>query len=368
MNRLVDPGSPTTNHERNLKEREEEKMEEPSPPPRCTACRGVKARARCRVCGTPYCDAVCQRRGWKVHKSLCSEDRAAVRVEHAVEREVAFALKKQGEAPGNMYCYLCLEAGERIWCQGCGCRGAWRFVHPDCLEKEEKKKEALRELLERYERCGRCRGTLTGALPLEMTRRLWRKALADDKKLLSLKLAAHLGSREFDASEDLHIFATKDLDDNDPVKLMSVVDRAVNRTQINKTSEALDMLSETLPKVKTYCDPADAQKARAILVNLLTDLGRRPDTLSLAQRACSMLVTLAGPDSETAHSAQWTYAAALAQHDRQRDAKNLLRNILPAIEKVHGTHHLLTQKARSLLQHLDSPPPSQEDNNILQGD
>ena len=81
----------------------------------CAYCNAKKAKARCGLCGIPYCDRRCQKQGWRMHKALCSDDREAVVVEHAVERAVEVALTEERKAPETRRASRVWSPAEKIY-------------------------------------------------------------------------------------------------------------------------------------------------------------------------------------------------------------------------------------------------------------
>ena len=83
---------------------------------KCSTCGKRPAKKRCAGCGTiPYCSAVCQRKDWKHHKSVCKMLRKGCKVfclykwHQPVKRECRAWAKEYGER--ERY-YKCFGRGE----------------------------------------------------------------------------------------------------------------------------------------------------------------------------------------------------------------------------------------------------------------
>mmetsp|Transcript_32176 Transcript_32176/g.102586 ORF Transcript_32176/g.102586 Transcript_32176/m.102586 type:complete len:468 (-) Transcript_32176:178-1581(-) len=334
-------------------------------PPLCAFCRKTNARMlRCTRCKALfYCDKECQRADWKLHKQFCSGDpamRPFIAVEHEVERALAAQRGHQVEPPPDVRCFICLEGGDGLMSQGCGCRGTSGFVHPECLEQMAASVGTPEDIFRRCLHCSTCGQSFTGVLRIVLMRKYWRSnrlsPQEDARRLaatvLSNELCGTLESPDFEAQEYLHDAATHGLGETHPGRIMSIVERANVLLKLRRPSDALQLLQVTVPKVKLHCTESLLYVALDLMAGSLLVLGRLEDALPIAADAVELAERLRSENSDFRHRANDLYAHCLASLGRRQEASAIWMKEVEFCERVCGPTHVKTQAIKWNLEYL----------------
>jgi len=321
----------------------------------CTACGKAKALGACRKCKVPYCDRRCQKRHWKkVHKQFCSEDpskRVEILVEHAVERALGEIVESETPPPEDVHCFICLEHGEGLLSQGCGCRGGSGFAHPECLEAMGRAEASSIKANDSFRFCRTCHQPFVGRMALEMARRLWRFRRGEGgDDALRFKAAVALGrvllyhASAFDALDRLYAsLIADDAKDDDQRRIEIIGDRARLLRDADRAEEALALLDSTATRLDASGTPDDKINFFATRSNIHEQLGDQRAALHDAKKAYDMTLAIYGTDAPQTHSLKGVYATNLARNGRLQEAEEIFDDLLNVCNRVYGPDHYLTK-------------------------
>ena len=331
---------------------------------------------RCKKCEACfYCDQTCAKRGWKVHKKVCTADPALkeqVPIEDAVEKVVAQL--KEAEAPKGTRCFICLEDEEDgVLLRGCACRGEGAgYVHVDCLARfaETRAKEAKRGIWldndKTWYQCVTCQRILEGKLGLEMCRRLWRRAVPIRKEFPSnyamacTVLSGALTQRSDDpfvkeaalslVQESKNFgreCATMSMSRGarNEMTIIDIVTRAAPLV-LTQPQNAIDMLTPVMTAARQLESPHQRALALNTMVFAYHGVGRYDDVIAIAEDAIAIDTQIYGPDEGTTLNIMDKYGEALYRTGHDLETGHLIaKKLHAAYSRIYGSHHPATKRA-----------------------
>mmetsp|Transcript_27541 Transcript_27541/g.88980 ORF Transcript_27541/g.88980 Transcript_27541/m.88980 type:complete len:331 (+) Transcript_27541:3-995(+) len=303
---------------------------------RCAHCGKEEATLACARCKTPYCDKKCQKRGWKVHKEFCGDEKTRTQIEHAVYRAMAQARSR--EPPVDARCFICLEGPAKVEWQGCGCRGSAGFAHVECLA------EYCRERRD-FRKCPTCLQDFSGRMAIAMKRAFWRSARgqAAAEQFASFELSRCLhDAKEYDAMRLLQDVAERGLAADAPARLMNRVDRARMLRELGRADEALELMEDTITRVRLSCNADSLSVASVVMASVLDQLGRQREALPFIEEAVAIAETSFGPDAARTHHAKGIYAYLLSRNDRPDEAREIFQHLVTVGNRLYGPDHHYT--------------------------
>jgi len=287
-----------------------------------------------------------------MHKRVCSEDpsiKPHVPIEMAVER-VLKRLPSQETAPAGATCYICLDHNSKL-VRGCACRGdSAGFVHLDCLIQFAER-NAKDSMSQSFQSCMNCKQAFTGALQLQLARRMWRrhrdesvesKLLLESCNLLGVLLGLN---DEEDAEKcvtdvllnSLHI-------DNGPHKL-----KVASRMAKEWPEEALKLIEEVVSQVKQDGDIDLKFRAQNQYMQEAQRLGRFEETVAMATECLEYAKTYCGDSSdpyliERKHTALNMFAASCGMTGRFDESKRTFDELIVSATRIYGREHENTRQ------------------------
>ncbi|KAJ8600421.1 hypothetical protein CTAYLR_001471 [Chrysophaeum taylorii] len=272
----------------------------------------------------------------------------------AIERVLA---RLDQNVPSDATCFICLEGGRLL--RGCACRGTAGCVHVDCLaELAQRDKDAAAP--SRWTHCITCRQGYTGALQLEMARRLWRRNRSESDKWVG----------RFDLMNQLRSYGETEavgrLDEGRSVDLgealMTDAFGKIQRCNIlvgeGRGLEALDLLMPLWAQ-----GVREEPMMRLVLASCIAaahhSLGHDDDSLPFVREEMAISQRLFGPEDTGTFKAMTNYAKACARTGRLEESQSIFADVLRLQTRVLGEDHAATRETRAnmnIYTHLAEAP------------
>jgi len=330
--------------------------------PKCDARRAEKARHRCSKCEVGASVPPHKARGARGRSTNCSAGdnptlKRHVAIELAFER--ASAKVPKPEVPEDAVCYICLDGGDIL--RGCACRGASAgFAHVVCLAEMAKRNAWMTAVgqrrLSRWTTCGLCQQEFTGALMIEMQRRMWRHCrdapVSDGRRAGLADLARTLRRcGEDTAANVLDEDAMQGLPPEDPFPYMAQLTDTLLHTN---PAAALKLLTALQPMMER-CDDAGIQLTyNATMADALHKVGRFDDALGYSAESARLSTAIEGTESRKTLSTMENHATTLLCVGRVGEAKAKLTQVLAARTRLLGAEHPETRYTKQKVDRLSA--------------
>ena len=294
----------------------------------CAACAAPLAHdaPRCVRCKTRYCNSTCQHDHWRRgHKQICKRIHRGGNAEqyHAEKKykeAVAEAIEKCADDTKGQTCYICTEpvhwkTNEGL-VRGCACRGTAGFAHVSCLAEQAKilvaeaeennlGAKALNGRWLRWSTCGLCEQDYHGVVFCALGWACWKTYLGRPETHWARQFAMNmLGLGLYDA----HRYEDA----------LSVREVELSMLQRNGASE-----EELLP-------------TESNLAISYQSLGWVEEALEMRQKCYAGYLKYFGEQDPKTIVETNTYAGALQDLNRLKEAKTLLRKAVPVARRVLG--------------------------------
>ena len=293
----------------------------------CAAPLGFALGKKCSRCSTRYCGPACQTQHWKEggHDKLCKRIKRAGGAEqyHAGNKyaeAVAVAAEACAEDTKDQTCYICTEAVHWKTKEGlvrmCACRGTAGFAHVSCLAEQAKilvaeaeennlGAKALNGRWLRWSTCGLCEQDYHGVVFCALGWACWKTYLGRPETHWARQFAMNmLGLGLYDA----HRYEDA----------LSVREVELSMLQRNGASE-----EELLP-------------TESNLAISYQSLGWVEEALEMRQKCYAGYLKYFGEQDPKTIVETNTYAGALQDLNRLKEAKTLLRKAVPVARRVLG--------------------------------
>jgi hypothetical protein len=303
----------------------------------CTTDLGLSLGKKCGRCSTRYCGAECQVQHWKEgsHDQLCKPIKKAGGAEqYNANKKYAAAVTVAAEACAEdtkgQTCYICTQAlhwkTKEGLVRGCACRGTAGFAHVSCLAEQAKilvaeaeennlGDKAWNERFRRWDTCGLCEQRYHGVAYCALGWACWK---------------TYVGRPEADWA-----------------RVSALTELGNGLSNANYDEDALSVQEAELSlKRRIGASRASVLGAQGNLANTYKRLGRDDQTLDLRRDVYSGFLKLNGEAHETTIHAASDYANSLSKLKRHKEAKSLLRKMMPVARRGLGEGHGLTLKMR----------------------
>jgi tetratricopeptide (TPR) repeat protein len=302
----------------------------------CAVCAtelGLTLGKKCGRCSTRYCGPECQVQHWKEggHDKLCRKIKKAGGAEQynankKYAEAVAVAAEECAEDTKGQTCYICTQALHWKTKEGlvrmCACRGTAGFAHVSCLAEQAKilcdeaeenslADKALNERWHRWFECSLCEQEYYGVVSCAFGWACWK---------------TYVGRPERDGFRAL----------------------AINRLgngllNAERYAEALSVHEAYLSLIRrlggSELDMLNVQGNLAISYQVL---GRFEEAISMRQDVYSGYLKLLGEECYETLLAANNYANCLLALRRAKEAKPLMRKMIPVAQRALGKGHETT--------------------------
>jgi hypothetical protein len=303
----------------------------------CATDLGLTRGKKCGRCSTRYCGPECQVQHWKEggHDTLCKPIKKAGGAEQynaniKYTEAVAVAVEKCADDTKGQTCYICTQAlhwkTKEGLVRGCSCRGTAGFAHVSCLaeqakilvaEGEENNLDGERwfSRWERWSSCSLCEQEYHGVVACALGWACWK---------------TYVGRPETD---ELRGFA------------IGVLGSGLHAAELYEDALTVREVDLAMRR-RLGGSEEDTLIAQGNLAITYDPLGRFDEGLRLQRDVYSGWLKLNGEEhGETLREAN-NYANSLIQLRRYKEARPVLRKMMPVARRVLGESDEITVKMR----------------------
>ena len=296
----------------------------------CAACAtelGLTLGKKCGRCSTRYCGPECQVQHWKEggHDQLCKKIKKGGGAEqyHAEQKfkeAVAVAVKACADDTMGQACFICTQAlhwkTKEGLVRGCSCRGTAGFAHVSCLVEQAKILYAEAEennldvkvqnaRLTRWEKCSLCEQQYHGFVKCALGWGCWK---------------TYVGRPETDEVRGLAM-----------TQLGNGLNDAERYEEALTVEEALLSLHQRLGETER-----NILAAQNNLATTYHRLGRFEQGLRMRRDVYTGFLKLFGIEHDGTLSVALNFASTLLDMQRFKEARSLLREIIPVGRRFRG--------------------------------
>mmetsp|Transcript_8432 Transcript_8432/g.34726 ORF Transcript_8432/g.34726 Transcript_8432/m.34726 type:complete len:233 (-) Transcript_8432:313-1011(-) len=213
--------------------------------------------------------------------------------------------------------------------------------------------------INRWSQCGTCHQALTGALCIEMDRRVWRHHREatpdvsdyDVRQVLGNVAGSLRHSDEIDAADQLTELVVRGLGRDDPMVLRAELERALVETDHDAALESLTRLRPRVAQCESLAVREDfAGKMTCVLANL----ERHREAIPYAVESIELATAYEGAESETALVNMYTLGRLLVDAGRVDEGMAALSRVHATQTRVLGADHHETRETRDMLDALSA--------------
>ena len=292
---------------------------------------------RCGICKTRYCGRPCQKLHWQQggHKAICQEIKRGGGAEqyHADKKyteAVAAAVEKCAEDTKGQTCYICTQAlhwkTKEGLVRGCACRGTAGFAHVSCLAEQAKilVAEALENNLDdkvkderwkRWSTCSLCEQHYHGVVCCALGWACWKTYLGRPE--------GHWTRRN----------------------AMNLLGSGLSKAKLHEDALSVGE-AELAMERRLGADEDSILITQGNLATIYRELGLHEKALRLRRDVYFGFLKLNGEDHRDTLIAANNYAMNLLDLRRFKEAKRVLRKVIPVALRVLGAEHNLTLSLR----------------------
>jgi tetratricopeptide (TPR) repeat protein len=357
----------------------------------CAVCAtelGLTSGKKCGRCSTRYCGAECQKKHWEEggHNKLCKKIKKTGGAEqynankkYAEAVEVAAAECAQ-DTKGQT-CYICTQALHWKTKEGlvrmCACRGTAGFAHVSCLAEQAKilvaeaeennlDDKVLGERWNRWFTCSLCEQHYHGVVFCALGWACWRTYVgrpeADNAQLDAMNVlgAGLSGANRYEDAlsvQEAELSMRRRLGDLEANMLGVQGNLARTYRALERFEQALSLRRAVYSaSLRLFgMDSRDSLIEGNGVANLLNDLKSFKEAKSLLRKIIPVAQRLLGESDERTIAMRMTYATALyddkgATLDDLREAVTTLEDVERTARRVFGGAHPLTVKIERDLQ------------------
>jgi tetratricopeptide (TPR) repeat protein len=357
----------------------------------CAVCAtelGLTSGKKCGRCSTRYCGAECQKKHWEEggHNKLCKKIKKTGGAEqynankkYAEAVEVAAAECAQ-DTKGQT-CYICTQALHWKTKEGlvrmCACRGTAGFAHVSCLAEQAKilvaeaeennlDDKVLGERWNRWFTCSLCEQHYHGVVFCALGWACWRTYVgrpeADNAQLDAMNVlgAGLSGANRYEDAlsvQEAELSMRRRLGDSEANMLGVQGNLARTYRALERFEQALSLRRAVYSaSLRLFgMDSRDSLIEGNGVANLLNDLKSFKEAKSLLRKIIPVAQRLLGESDERTIAMRMTYATALyddkgATLDDLREAVTTLEDVERTARRVFGGAHPLTVKIERDLQ------------------
>ena len=365
----------------------------------CAAELGLTSGKKCGRCATRYCGPACQKKHWEEggHDQLCKQIKKSGGAEqyHADKmcaEAVAVAVAKCADDTAGQTCYICTEAvhrrtGEGL-VRGCACgdrdgvaAGTAGVVHVSCLAEQAKllvaeaeennlDNRAFNERWARWETCGLCEQDYHGVVKCALGWACWKTYVGRPETNWPRRLAmTELGNGLSSAGHHEDALSVKQADlatrlrlgDSERNMLALQNNLASSYQQLGQGEQALRMKRDVYSGYLNLFGEEDEKTLQAALnyAGALQNLRRLKEARSLLRKMLPVAGRALGEGCETTLRMRGYYAGLLsndgcASLDDLREAVTTFEEIEPTARRVLGGTHPLAMNIEAHLQNARS--------------
>ena len=308
----------------------------------CAVCAtelGLTLGKKCGRCSTRYCGPECQKKHWEEggHDTLCKKIKNAGGAEqynanNKYAEAVAVAAEKCAEDTKGQTCYICTQALHWKTKEGlvrmCACRGTAGFAHVSCLAEQAKilvaegeennlGNDALQLRWDRWHTCSLCEQRYYGIVKCALGWACWK---------------TYVGRHEAEVARDM---------------AMNLLGNGL--TAANYHEDALTVKeAELAMRRRLGSSEQNVLVAQGNLANTYAQLGHYDETLRLQRDVYSGTLKLHGEKNVQTLGAAFNCANTLFGLNRFKEAKSVLRKMVPVARRALGDPNDLTLSMRKL--------------------
>ncbi|CAH0365938.1 unnamed protein product [Pelagomonas calceolata] len=350
----------------------------------CATDLGLTLGKKCGRCNTRYCGPECQVQHWKEggHDTLCRQIKKAGGAEQynantKYTEAVAVAAEKCADDTKGQTCYICTQALHWKTKEGlvrmCACRGTAGFAHVSCLAEQakilcdeaEENNKPKNPAWVRWHTCSLCEQKYHGVVRCALGWACWKtnvgrpeahwaRLLAMSRLGNGLSAAKHHEDALFVQEAELSMW--RRLGESEEQMLDVQTNLARTYHHCGRTEEANRMLRD----VYSGCLKLNGEQSRDTLAAALNysasldALKRYREAKSVLRKMMPVARRVLGENNDATLRLRWTYARALSKDDGAtlddlREAVTTLEDTARTAQRVFGrAHPMVVQLERSL--------------------
>ncbi len=306
----------------------------------CAVCAtelGLTLGKKCGRCSTRYCGPECQKQHWQEggHDKLCKTIKKAGGAEQynankKYSEAVAVAAEKCADDTKGQTCFICTQAlhwkTKEGLVRGCSCRGTAGFAHVSCLAEQAKILFAEAEennlgnkvrfkRWTRWDKCSLCEQHYHGVVACALGWACWKTYVGRPEK--------------------------------DQIRRMATTVLGNGLQYARQHEDALSVREAELSMLRRI---GGSQHAVLIvqgnIANSYNALGRSEETLRIKRDVYMGFLRLYGEEDKDALREAANYAVDLLHLQRFKEARSVLRKMVPVARRVLGDSHEVTMHMR----------------------
>ena len=303
----------------------------------CATALGLTLGKKCGRCSTRYCGAECQVQHWQEggHDKLCKTIKKAGGAEQynankKYSEAVAVAAEKCADDTKGQTCFICTQAlhwkTKEGLVRGCSCRGTAGFAHVSCLAEQAKilfaeaeennlGNKVRFERWTRWDKCSLCEQHYHGVVACALGWACWKTFVGRPEK--------------------------------DQIRRMATTVLGNGLQYARQHEDALSVREAELSMLRRI---GGSQHAVLIvqgnIANSYNALGRSEETLRIKRDVYMGFLRLYGEEDKDALREAANYAVDLLHLQRFKEARSVLRKMVPVARRVLGDSHEVTMHMR----------------------
>jgi hypothetical protein len=306
----------------------------------CAVCAtelGLTLGKKCGRCSTRYCGPECQKQHWQEggHDKLCKPIKKAGGAEQynankKYSEAVAVAAEKCADDTKGQTCFICTQAlhwkTKEGLVRGCSCRGTAGFAHVSCLAEQAKilfaeaeennlGNKVRFERWTRWDKCSLCEQHYHGVVACALGWACWKTFVGRPEK--------------------------------DQIRRMATTVLGNGLQYARQHEDALSVREAELSMLRRI---GGSQHAVLIvqgnIANSYNALGRSEETLRIKRDVYMGFLRLYGEEDKDALREAANYAVDLLHLQRFKEARSVLRKMVPVARRVLGDRHEITMHMR----------------------
>ena len=306
----------------------------------CAVCAtelGLTLGKKCGRCSTRYCGPECQKQHWQEggHDKLCKTIKKAGGAEQynankKYSEAVAVAAEKCADDTKGQTCFICTQAlhwkTKEGLVRGCSCRGTAGFAHVSCLAEQAKilfaeaeennlGNKVRFERWTRWDKCSLCEQHYHGVVACALGWACWKTYVGRPEK--------------------------------DQIRRMATTVLGNGLQYARQHEDALSVREAELSMLRRI---GGSQHAVLIvqgnIANSYNALGRSEETLRIKRDVYMGFLRLYGEEDKDALREAANYAVDLLHLQRFKEARSVLRKMVPVARRVLGDSHEVTMHMR----------------------